>query len=48
MHIGNSGFSWTFSASNTRSLDLYLNVTWLDPSSSGYRGYGFQLRCLSE
>ncbi|WP_294597877.1 hypothetical protein [uncultured Rikenella sp.] len=45
---GRCGYSWSSAASDINGLDLYFGVGWLYPSSTYYRSYGFQLRCLSE
>ncbi|WP_294592787.1 hypothetical protein [uncultured Rikenella sp.] len=46
--VGNEGSVWSASASGIGGLDLYFHITGLYLNSSNGRGYGFQLRCLSE
>ena len=46
--VGHYGYSWSSTVSSTNGMNLTFGVTWLIPSTSDYRGYGFQLRCLSE
>ncbi|WP_294598212.1 hypothetical protein [uncultured Rikenella sp.] len=48
MHVGNNGFSWSFTTGGIYGLDLNLYSQGLSTSSSDRRGHGFQLRCLSE
>ncbi len=45
--IGNSGFGWS-STIGINGLALNFHSQSLNASHSGYRTYGFQLRCLSE
>ncbi|WP_300744538.1 hypothetical protein [uncultured Rikenella sp.] len=47
MVIGNSGFGWS-STIGINGLALNFHSQSLNVSHSGYRTYGFQLRCLSE
>ncbi|WP_300829576.1 hypothetical protein [uncultured Rikenella sp.] len=46
--VGNDGYSWTSTVTDTDGIRLGFSVTWFDSSSTGSRAYGFQLRCLSE
>ncbi|WP_294600372.1 hypothetical protein [uncultured Rikenella sp.] len=48
MHVGNLGYSWSFAGSGTGSVFLGFNAQYLTPVGAGHRGYGLQLRCLSE
>ncbi len=46
---GFSGYSWASGANNSISgFDLLFDSKRLYNNSANYRGYGFQLRCLSE
>ncbi len=47
-YVGDSGFSWSFTGSETYSIFLNFGIQNLNPSYTRYRGYGLQLRCLSE
>ncbi|WP_294598595.1 hypothetical protein [uncultured Rikenella sp.] len=47
-YVGDSGFSWSFAGSETYSIFLNFGIQNLNPSYARYRGYGLQLRCLSE
>ncbi|WP_294599297.1 hypothetical protein [uncultured Rikenella sp.] len=46
--VGSNGFSYSSSVSGSNGVYLHFVVTYLNPSSAGYRAHGFQLRCLSE
>ncbi|WP_304708770.1 hypothetical protein [uncultured Rikenella sp.] len=50
--VGNSGYSWSStpydSGDRYRGTYLGFNATWFASNSTGSRGYGFPLRCLSE
>jgi len=46
--IGGSGYSWLSSAREPSGVFLNFGTQYLNPSSVDYRGYGFQLRSLSE
>ncbi|WP_299458359.1 hypothetical protein [uncultured Rikenella sp.] len=46
--VGDYGYSWSFPTRDTNGMFLGIGTVWLNPSSSDYRGYGYQLRCLSE
>ncbi|WP_300681799.1 hypothetical protein [uncultured Rikenella sp.] len=48
MTVGNSGYSWSSAVSGTNGVFLYFDTQGLNPGSVNYRGYGLQLRCLSE
>ncbi|WP_304708320.1 hypothetical protein [uncultured Rikenella sp.] len=48
LSVGNDGYSWTSTVTDTDGMRLGFSVTWFDSSSTGSRAYGFQLRCLSE
>ncbi|WP_294600124.1 hypothetical protein [uncultured Rikenella sp.] len=45
---GNCGFSWSSTANEALGLYLHFYVTYFHASFLSNRGYGFQLRCLSE
>ncbi|WP_294596555.1 hypothetical protein [uncultured Rikenella sp.] len=47
-NIGNNGYSWSSAVSGTNGVFLGFYTQSLNPSSVDYRGYGLQLRCLSE
>ena len=46
--VGGDGYSWSSTVSSTNGVRLYFYTQSLNPSSAYHRGYGFQLRCLSE
>ncbi|WP_300646603.1 hypothetical protein [uncultured Rikenella sp.] len=46
--VGNYGFSYSSSVSGINGVYLDFYVTGLYPSDAYSRGYGLQLRCLSE
>ena len=46
--VGNDGYSWSSAFGNTDGMRLFFYVTGLYPSGAYHRGFGFQLRCLSE
>ncbi|WP_297628190.1 hypothetical protein [uncultured Rikenella sp.] len=46
--VGNHGYSWASTVSGANGMHLDFYVTRLTPSDAYHRGYGFQLRCLSE
>ncbi|WP_294599300.1 hypothetical protein [uncultured Rikenella sp.] len=46
--VGFDGFNWSNAASNTDGVSLWFNAQELASCYENYRGYGFQLRCLSE
>ncbi|WP_304736230.1 hypothetical protein [uncultured Rikenella sp.] len=49
MGVGSLGYSWSSTIDGSLgSLNLNFHVTWLSSNHASYRGYGFQLRCLSE
>ncbi|WP_294592763.1 hypothetical protein [uncultured Rikenella sp.] len=48
MYVGGSGFSWSSITNGVNGMDLNFSSHGLGTSSTSYRGYGFQLRCLSE
>ncbi|WP_300400921.1 hypothetical protein [uncultured Rikenella sp.] len=48
MVVGNYGYSWSVATKDITGMDLNLSTRGLNPGSTNYRGYGFQLRCLSE
>lgn len=48
MRVGNDGYSWQSTFSDLLGTDLSFNMEWLDSDRADYRGYGLQLRCLSE
>ncbi len=45
---GNYGGCWASATSGILGMDLNFHAAYLVASHSDYRGYGFQLRCLSE
>ncbi len=46
--VGVNGYGWAASFTETYAYRLYFNSGTVNPSDSGNRGYGFQLRCLQE
>ncbi len=46
--VGIGGYIWSSSFSRTNGVLLHFHTTWLNPGDAHNRGYGFQLRCLSE
>ncbi|WP_294594644.1 hypothetical protein [uncultured Rikenella sp.] len=47
--IGNRGYSWASSINEIYGTLLYFYMTSLEPQNvTHFRGYGLQLRCLSE
>ncbi|WP_304709058.1 hypothetical protein [uncultured Rikenella sp.] len=48
MGAGNCGFSWSAASVVFSGIYLHFYATYFHPSFSSNRGYGFQLRCLSE
>jgi len=46
--VSSNGYSWASTVSDINSMYLGFHVTWLNLSSTYYRAFGFQLRCLSE
>ncbi len=46
--VGYRGFSWSFATNSIYSLNLNFHSQDFNANNSGYRGSGFQLRCLSE
>ncbi|WP_300829605.1 hypothetical protein [uncultured Rikenella sp.] len=47
-YVGHGGFSYSSSVSGSNGVYLHFYVTGLNPGSASDRGYGLQLRCLSE
>ncbi|WP_294601076.1 hypothetical protein [uncultured Rikenella sp.] len=47
-YIGSSGYSWSSSVNGTNGVYLNSYTAGLNSSETNNRGYGFQLRCLSE
>ncbi|HJE88206.1 hypothetical protein [Rikenella microfusus] len=47
-YVGNSGCSWSSSASGSYGFYLNFGTTYLYPSSAGSRGHGYRVRCLQE
>ena len=45
-NVGNNGYSWSSSVSSTNGMNLNFNSSWLNPSNTNNRAYGFQVRCL--
>ncbi|WP_294598049.1 hypothetical protein [uncultured Rikenella sp.] len=48
MSVSSYGCYWSSSMTNITGLDLHFHLQSLNPSGSYNRGFGFQLRCLSE
>ncbi|WP_297830221.1 hypothetical protein [uncultured Rikenella sp.] len=46
--IGHRGYSWGSTISGTFGMNLNFGTTWINSSGVNDRGWGFQLRCLSE
>ncbi len=46
--IGLSGFNWASTVRGPNAHYLGFSYIWIDPQTSNYRAYGFQLRCLQE
>ncbi len=46
--IGRESYGWASTVSSLYGMKLGFSVTWLDPSLTDGRAYGYQLRCLSE
>ena len=46
--FGNSGYSWSSAVNGLPGIYLYFAATGLNPSDTAGRGFGLQLRCLSE
>ncbi|WP_300400756.1 hypothetical protein [uncultured Rikenella sp.] len=46
--VGCRASLWMASIYNTDGRHLHFSTTWLYPNSAYGRGFGFQLRCLSE
>ncbi len=46
--VGGYGCSWSSSISSENGLHLNFHMRWFRSDNPGNRGYGFQLRCLSE
>ncbi|WP_294598812.1 hypothetical protein [uncultured Rikenella sp.] len=46
--VGNCGYSWSATIHQINGFDLDFRTTWSESSYPSRRGYGFQLRCLSE
>ncbi len=44
--VGNNGYSWSSTVSGTNGVNLNFNTSWLNPSNTNNRAYGFQVRCL--
>ena len=47
-YVGAYGYSWASTVNEKNSMYMAAYVTWLEPCSSSFRAFGFQLRCLSE
>ncbi|WP_300729432.1 hypothetical protein [uncultured Rikenella sp.] len=47
-NVSSFGYCWSSATSDTFGKRLGFSATWLDPCDAYGRGYGFQLRCLSE
>ena len=47
-HVGNDGYCWSSTLSETYGMILGFSVTWLAPCGVYHRAVGFQLRYLSE
>ncbi|WP_294601230.1 hypothetical protein [uncultured Rikenella sp.] len=48
MNVGNYGYSWSSAVSGSNGVFLHFSTQGLNPSHVSHRGYGLQLRCLSE
>ncbi|WP_294599130.1 hypothetical protein [uncultured Rikenella sp.] len=48
MDVGYSGYSWSSAISGTNGVFLDFSTQHLNPGYVRNRGYGLQLRCLSE
>ncbi|WP_294600459.1 hypothetical protein [uncultured Rikenella sp.] len=48
MDVGYSGYSWSSAVSGTNGVFLDFSTQHLNPGYVRNRGYGLQLRCLSE
>ncbi|WP_300730516.1 hypothetical protein [uncultured Rikenella sp.] len=46
--VGEGGYIWSSTAVEPTGMDLNFHSHYLDPYHTSNRGYGFQLRCLSE
>ncbi|WP_300730578.1 hypothetical protein [uncultured Rikenella sp.] len=46
--VGNHGFNYSSGTKSNSGLDLNFSATGLYPDATGNRGFGLQLRCLSE
>ncbi|WP_294593929.1 hypothetical protein [uncultured Rikenella sp.] len=46
--MGSGGYSWSSRVSGNLGIHLDFRMTWLNPGTANGRGFGFQLRCLSE
>ncbi len=47
-YVGNAGYNWSSAVSSTDGMNLNFRVIWLYSIYANNRGYGLQLRCLSE
>ncbi|WP_294596468.1 hypothetical protein [uncultured Rikenella sp.] len=47
-YVGAYGYSWASTVNGANGMYMAAYVTWLEPCSISFRGFGFQLRCLSE
>ncbi|MCH5304892.1 MAG: DUF4906 domain-containing protein [Rikenella sp.] len=47
-YVGQSGYSWSSSASGTNAYYLHFSYSGVTPQNSAYRAYGRQVRCLQE
>ncbi len=48
MLVGRYGTGWSSTVSDSNGINLRFDMTWLSSGFAYYRGYGLQLRCLSE
>ncbi len=48
MSVGYDGYSWSSAVSGSHGVYLGFNVTLLYLGYANSRGFGIQLRCLSE
>ncbi|WP_299458373.1 hypothetical protein [uncultured Rikenella sp.] len=46
--VGIGSYNWSSTVNGAGSVLLHFYVAYLNPRDAYNRGYGFQLRCLSE
>ncbi|WP_300828332.1 hypothetical protein [uncultured Rikenella sp.] len=47
-YVGTNGYSWASAVNGSSGMYLSFHITGLYTSRTDSRGYGLQLRCLSE